>query len=313
METDLKTQIVNAVEAVKRKVRKMRDVETDSDQILKNVFKPLTDPLNQLANLDKKIDIEYPNVKNTFTHHAPQSDIVKIMSNKECEDKYDMKNEEDETDETDGEEVEDEENINSISDDSFKTLESEPSPLKNISSWSLSSHIMKEIPFGIRSENGKLKMGSSDVKLNENFVIVGNQKYKRTLGLDELVMKKAPDLTCVKQDDVHNYKQILLDTNAHRRDYDPSKPIKSNKGLKYLRVIKPLFQVKEQSKVQGKGIGLPLLKKWKSNIDYVYWDDPNELVERLKLLIASRAAGNSGLNNEIISVIEELRENGILN
>lgn len=44
----------------------------------------------------------------------------------------------------------------------------------------------------------------------------------------------------------------------------------------------------------------------------LYWDDPNELVERLKLLIASKDAGNTGLDNEIISVVEELRESGII-
>ena len=27
-------------------------------------------------------------------------------------------------------------------------------------------------------------------------------------------------------------------------------------------------------------------------MDYVYWDDPNELVERLRLLIAKQSAGN---------------------
>jgi hypothetical protein len=43
---------------------------------------------------------------------------------------------------------------------------------------------------------------------------------------------------------------------------------------------------------------------------YEYWDDPNELVDRLRLLIASRDAGHSGHENEILSIIEELREAG---
>ncbi|KAF0719455.1 Integrase catalytic domain-containing protein [Aphis craccivora] len=38
----------------------------------------------------------------------------------------------------------------------------------------------------------------------------------------------------------------------------------------------------------------------------VYWNDPNELVERLKLLLASKAAGNTGVSNEILSIFEEL-------
>lgn len=46
----------------------------------------------------------------------------------------------------------------------------------------------------------------------------------------------------------------------------------------------------------------------KQNIDYVHWDDPNELVDRLRLILASQAAGNNSHTNEINSIIEELRE-----
>ena len=45
---------------------------------------------------------------------------------------------------------------------------------------------------------------------------------------------------------------------------------------------------------------------------YVHWDDPNELVERLRLLDAAQAAGNNNHNNEIMSIIEELREAEII-
>jgi hypothetical protein len=43
-------------------------------------------------------------------------------------------------------------------------------------------------------------------------------------------------------------------------------------------------------------------------IDYVYWNDPNELVDRLRLLMASQEAGNSNHVNEMNSIIEELLE-----
>jgi len=41
--------------------------------------------------------------------------------------------------------------------------------------------------------------------------------------------------------------------------------------------------------------------------DYVYWDDPNELVDRLQLLAASYQAGNKSHTYEIMSILEELR------
>lgn len=47
-----------------------------------------------------------------------------------------------------------------------------------------------------------------------------------------------------------------------------------------------------------------------NHIEYrhIYWDDPNELVERLMLLLAAKEARNNSTNNEIITIEEELRE-----
>lgn len=45
---------------------------------------------------------------------------------------------------------------------------------------------------------------------------------------------------------------------------------------------------------------------------YVYWDDVNELVERLYLLSMSQRAGNTSLENEIINIEAELREGGYI-
>lgn len=63
----------------------------------------------------------------------------------------------------------------------------------------------------------------------------------------------------------------------------------------------------------GKGL-IPRYKiaQRNSHLDYVYWDDPNELVDRLRLLIAEQAAGNLSHTNEIHSIIEELREGGYI-
>jgi len=58
------------------------------------------------------------------------------------------------------------------------------------------------------------------------------------------------------------------------------------------------------------GRGLPRAMTLNDNaIDYVHWDDSNELVNRLRLLEASRQAGH---NNEMLSIFEELCEAGII-
>lgn len=51
---------------------------------------------------------------------------------------------------------------------------------------------------------------------------------------------------------------------------------------------------------------------YKNKTDYVYFDDPNELCDRLKLLISSKSAGNTNHNSEINSIIEELYELDII-
>jgi len=71
----------------------------------------------------------------------------------------------------------------------------------------------------------------------------------------------------------------------------------------------PKFQhVSQLIGYKGKGLALPILVKPDYKPEYIYWDDPNELVERLRLLTASYQAGNTAHSNEIMSILEELRE-----
>lgn len=60
-------------------------------------------------------------------------------------------------------------------------------------------------------------------------------------------------------------------------------------------------------KMHGRGIEKDFIP-YTQNIVYEYFDDPNELCKRLKLLTASKEAGNSNHDQEINSIIEELRE-----
>jgi len=47
-------------------------------------------------------------------------------------------------------------------------------------------------------------------------------------------------------------------------------------------------------------------------IDSVHWDDPTALVDRLRSLDASQRAGHNAHDNEILSILEELREAGLI-
>lgn len=74
--------------------------------------------------------------------------------------------------------------------------------------------------------------------------------------------------------------------------------------------IESIKKIKSQQK-KGKGLQKNFIP-YVENIVYEYWDDPNELCERLKLLLASKSAGNSNHDQEINSIIEELRERKII-
>lgn len=68
---------------------------------------------------------------------------------------------------------------------------------------------------------------------------------------------------------------------------------------------------KQRIKYDGKGIEKKFIP-YSENIVYEYYDDPNELVERLMLLISSKSAGNTNHDQEINSILEELRERNII-
>lgn len=332
----LKQEIIKSAEAVKKKVRLLRNQKTESDNALETVLKPITEPLKQLVNRNRTDDQDTS---------LKSEDIIKKRSTLDNNDntlnsyflnKDDLKTTTDYLNQLNSDIPDDcemNENIQyNTETDSDASLPSKNTDLSNASSYDSSSSLQRPfstpvshspkdfdaVPFGVRIERGKLMMGTSRVIVTNHNIKVGSSVYKKTPGLTELLYKKIPNLKVITNEDKHNYKLLLQKTNAHKRDFDPNKPIKSNKGLKYLHIIKPLFKLSEkcqstESLPTGKGVALPRMKKMKSRVDYVYWDNPNELVERLKLLIASREAGNTGLENEIISIIEELRENGTLN
>jgi len=77
----------------------------------------------------------------------------------------------------------------------------------------------------------------------------------------------------------------------------------------YLRPTKKRSSYQLRSKT---GEGLTKTLNMSRKKEFVYYDDYNELVDRLKLLVGSQLAGNNSVNNEILSLLEELREADII-
>jgi hypothetical protein len=171
---------------------------------------------------------------------------------------------------------------------------------------------------GIRHDDiqEKFLVGASEVKFVGSDITVNDAFYKTTPGLYQLLFKNNPKN--YTQEDLYTYKTILDSSNACRVNFHPRGQIQGSRSNKYKSIIAPLYFEQQaiyktpktaRKKTLGKGMFKEVFDK---PIDYVYWNDPNELVNRLRLLVASQSAGHTGHSNEIVSVIEELREANII-
>jgi len=93
-----------------------------------------------------------------------------------------------------------------------------------------------------------------------------------------------------------NYREILLRTSAYKRKYLNTSQVEGSKSFKYQHIIKHLF--KPKTHLIGKGL-LTTKPYSKEDRGFKYWDDPNELIERLRLLLASESAENTNHKIEI--------------
>ena len=130
-----------------------------------------------------------------------------------------------------------------------------------------------------------------------NTLHIEDSTYPLTEGLVGLLFSKNPKQ--YNNQDSETYKTIIEQTSAHLTR-DGLKIRKS--GYKYTHIIAKLFPP-----ATGSGLYMRLQRN-----NLAYWNDPNELVERLSLLLSSQAAGNTGVSNEILSIFEELYEAGII-
>lgn len=149
----------------------------------------------------------------------------------------------------------------------------------------------------------KLMVGGKELDFDsEGNIKIGGINYGASEGLYELLFKRLPDSKTYTNEDLNKYKSILFDTNAHRDGFRHNGKIKSSRGQKYTRIIQKLFPSR------GKGMA------WKNtkHHDVLYWDDPNELVERFEHIAMSTETGNKVHANEIISIVEELKEAGFI-
>ena len=181
--------------------------------------------------------------------------------------------------------------------------------------------------YGIYSKNGMFYMGNKPLFIENNDIRVDDITYEGTPGFWELITSKNPNPDNYTEEDKEKYQRLIIQTNTAyqsnnpKNPNDPSKPNKKgkySKSNKWKNIIKPIWEaIKQQNEKEEEfeeetdeddpqpstsGTGLTILPS-----------DPNALINRFDLLFSSKKAGHTGVRNEIISILDELKRQGVIN
>ena len=185
---------------------------------------------------------------------------------------------------------------------------------------------------GLYSEDDNLNIGYRPVKIENDDIIIDDERFNGTTGLWELITSNnIPEKEKYKAEDLLNYITIMHITKA---TYDKNNKRIGGKNNKMNNLIKPLvialekgggdklikeinkyFRFEEETDEEEeyeeyeeeytlsptKGTGLKILPS-----------DPNALIDRFDLLFSSKKAGHTGVRNEIVSILDELKRQGVL-
>lgn len=306
MDERLLKELIKTRTILKRKFRSLKLGEDDSQEILQKTFKPITEPLKEFVksttfnNSNSKIE-KIDNQNDSFKLNKHLSENNTSTPKKEnTEVNFDDSNSEI--------------TYQNMSDDFSFNSAINSSEIIDLSF--LKNNKILDTTYGPHKDSENVwKFGDSEIEISKDKIIIGNQHWALTSGLIELLFYKEPKNYEPYELDI--YKKILINTNAHRRKHSPTEQIKGTKSKKYKKIIKKLFKdetisspLKLNTKIQ-KGNGM-MMEFSDEKANYKYWNDPNELVDRLRLLIASEGAGHNNHHNEINSIIEELKEANII-
>ena len=250
---------------------------------LSKFYKPITE--TQKATAREITEGLKPVREGLETIRKEVHDIPGIVSDMEAVKKYGQEKQEKQEEEEEEEEEEDEEKFGITS------------------RYFLDQDDNDEI-FGIRKVKSRYYIGNKRVTFEDDDIIIKEtgRRFSGTPGLWGLITSKNPDKDLIDwtKDDRNNYDKLMLLTNALHKKYNQRKGPRSNKGVKWKNILSTIWFNKEPKKgYEGSGV-------------VVIPSDPNALLERLDLLLASQEAGHTGVRNELVSICDELKRQGVL-
>ena len=143
--------------------------------------------------------------------------------------------------------------------------------------------------FGINKIGKHHYIGDTHVIVKENNnIFIDDEEFEGTPGLWKLIMSKYLMDGDFTSKDYENYGRILVKTHVLHKGNNPNSPYpKSSKSDKWLGILSEIWRHRKE--LGGKGV-------------VIMPSDPNALLERLDLLLASQEAVHTGVGNELVSI-----------
>ena len=160
---------------------------------------------------------------------------------------------------------------------------------------------VRDRTFGINKIDGHHYIGDTHVIIHKNNIIIDDEKFKGTPGLWDLIMFKEPPEKSYSNKEYKDYIKILRKTHVLHQGNNPNNPYpKSSKSNKWNKILGPIWDYRgKELSFEGEGV-------------VIMSSDPNALLERLDLLLASQEAGHTGVGNELVSICDKLKRQGVL-
>lgn len=298
-------------QSIKRKHRAFKLENANVEQLAQKRFKPIIEPLNVMSKaltskgINKNTDMR----KKVEDYEVEQEEVEqKPLGSVEDDATLTLTPQTPKTPKT---------VIKTPKTMTLKTPDTPSQRIGKLSKMYIDKVMRKEhdVVYGVHFDptTNEYRLGSKKVTFSgKNNIIIDGKNVGSSQGLYELLFTSDPDENLISKSDINQYKMLLESTGVHLNKLGN---VKSNPGTKYKNYIQKMFPPK--SGLSSKTTTLPtgsgmMITDTLTPIKYVYWNDPNELCDRLRLLLSSKSAGHSAHDVEISSIIEELREIGII-
>ncbi|CAH1107448.1 unnamed protein product [Psylliodes chrysocephalus] len=315
-----KRKIAELARGIRKKYLLFKLGRSEEDESINKLFKPLSDPLKEIVQSSKILNESVGRIKKEEPLFTPKktpstpSRIPQIIRKlKEKEETPFLSLEEIARDDGDGDDDDDDDNQRSregqqeasfseqVMDEYLEQYPVMSHPYIK-AHWSYSPIIDDLYGPTYDPPSSKWFLGTKEIDFDKKtgYIKIEGKQVRGTPGLYQLIFYRDPD--DYNDEDLAAYKGLLKLTDNYLKKDGNLKGTARNKWTHILKFI-------VERKMPPSGSGLTYNEK---PIEYVYWDDPNELVDRLKLLIASKDAGNTSHDNEIVAIINELKEANII-